>query len=619
MRLGEIAWKIDFTSDEKERISLLLSDEKHVSRKILLRYAEKSQLFSPIAKSLQKKVKGFRTKSREYKKRALNIVLDELQNNKAPQPFWILYKESVVQYIQDQMPNFDQLMDTIEIETTNSEIDLISHKLIETICENARDFNVHDENVRQIYELWPFERNDNFEQLTRKCPKFDRFKAIEASIENLKSSTERIESDLLESLTEYVDDKVGKDSKVNYEELISKYIQDAASKIEEELINKFSDMELKFDALKERLSDLGEDFENRMDGHKDEMGNIASQVDTRILEMESKADKLLENIKSTEIQNRTEDLLPVLGGDFSAPHRGVYENLQFRIPDHDEKVISETDFISKYHNCLERNGIYCSDLYVQILHTLFKANTVISVSDSGIVDSWFESLGWVNNIFRIAASPAWSEPSDWSEGTDHLLRAESEKPKVLYIYDYETGFVDGYLNPVLKVWSESGYRNPFEKLVLIRNRVNKDDSDSDLKAPSLWPNYLWDQDVHSTAALPENNSVSDGEENNKYKISAECYISWIRQTELSKDANHEDIHISPYEILMAMVDDLGITRSEPLFAILRNISTSLLQMGLDVKVVIKICVRTILLPWVSANCGEDLAEELKVNVDSWLR
>ena len=192
--LGDVAWLIERSESEMERISDLFRGEESIAKEIFFKYAPRTKKYADAVKTQHKKIKGFRVGSPEYNSRALSLLAKDLQDGVQLPVHWVLYLNSVSDYVIAEREAFNTLMGTVELEIDKlkGNSGALSRALVQAICENASTFRVTDEDVRTFYEIWPIERLDDFEDLVQACPKFDPITQLRNQMVGLSNVIEKV-------------------------------------------------------------------------------------------------------------------------------------------------------------------------------------------------------------------------------------------------------------------------------------------------------------------------------------------------------------------------------------------------------------------------------------------
>ncbi len=613
MQLGKLVWKLELTESEKQRISDLLSEQGGIHRSIFNQYVGKANTFSSISKRMQRKIPGFRPMSPQYRSRAIANILQDLSANRARMAYWRLYQHTIAEYIESEMPAFNQLMRDIEIDAGNDEQAAgASSILLESVCDHAKDYSIHDKDVRLVYELWPFERHDDIERQLRKCPKFDRFKAVDTSIAALRKNIHAIEAEVSESVPDIVKEEL---DKRDNEGMIRNSLQKFTEEYQEEIKQRIEPITTKFDNLEAKLNGQAKNTEFLETQTKTAHVALEKVTSDELALFGKKLEKLEGDIQSLKNQDSL-----VAGGLPCSASMAQHSSSVFRKMQNHGLVspsgsVSEDVFIHTFINTCISRGLPYSPGYLRTAHALLKASPVVTVADSSIVDIWLDVLGWGASVLKIAASPIWSSITDWKEGTDHLFN-ELHMPSILYIYDYDSGLMEGYLEPVLRVWSESGFGRPTDKLYLVSSSLDDKHRSMSLRTPIVWLDLV-ENEVEESVNSSITAAVNSGQHlNNGIGITPECFLTWSSDhSPLLPNAKGFSIERS-HENLINVLKELEIQFSMSLNRMIYHTCEMLSECNIGSKSIYLSCLKAIVLPWVVGNYGEQRAKELKAHIDS---
>jgi hypothetical protein len=168
MKVGSLVRKIEFSKEENARIAKQLEVDSQPKILFLTR-AKHTEQFKRIVSKI--KIDGQSPGRPGHIQKALEQIIKYpvKGNNAQKNVFWNIYGESVANYIADEQQNLHKLL----IEVPVSDEQLASDKLLEIICKNAKQYDVKPKVVKELYEIWGFERIDNIDELLSLCDKDD--------------------------------------------------------------------------------------------------------------------------------------------------------------------------------------------------------------------------------------------------------------------------------------------------------------------------------------------------------------------------------------------------------------------------------------------------------------
>lgn len=606
MLLGDLAWEIKPQPQERERLGTLLSDEAHIARKIFIKYARKTKGFTWTAKSLQKNIKGFRPGTDAYNSRAVDYMLGKLAVNKAPKVAWNIYQETIASFFEYERPAMHAMMLSVDVEVgegcTNGEL---SHEFLKATCEQCAEFDVHDLDIDLLYELWPIERLDDYEKLLKSCPKFDRVKVVETAVYELQEELSKRKKELSETIEKIVSKKV---ADVHLADSVKKEEQKLQKHADEFVDSKFRKLsgvlETSITNFEEKLNTLGseyQDIQSAVDGLTAAVDRGRADIEALVQSMESLDSPEESREKDAMLAESTSQLVTWQRKPPAQPALGE---------------VPEDEFLIAYITLCESTGLDQSEETLRAAHCLLKSAPVICSSDSMVINAWTEALGWNELGIRLVASPTWSNPDEWIRGQRHLA-ADTADPRIVYLFDYDAGLVEAYLNPPLRLWSEYDFANASAKLYLISSTSNREmrapvngEVQPALKAPVIYLDQLVDCDLIIRRRLPR---VSRKDE--REGITRLCLESWINSSDELQSMLVKRTSQASYDSLIDCLKQCRIVPTKVCLNVLRQISTSLDSHGFESSVTTSICFRTLVLPWVQANYGMAKATELKAHAE----
>ena len=161
-KLGEIIQSISFSSEEKDRLRILLINNESLPHTIL---NKKSHLIKAqkLWRDAQRyfNIRGYLPDA--AKKMVVQKALDNLSKpNWIKDHFiWIIYSYSVKKYVISELVHLNQMLLNEDFEGNSDS----SEDIFRFIKQKAPSYNVTDEEILQLYEIWGFERIKNFETI----------------------------------------------------------------------------------------------------------------------------------------------------------------------------------------------------------------------------------------------------------------------------------------------------------------------------------------------------------------------------------------------------------------------------------------------------------------------
>ncbi len=570
MNLGELAINVEVTNDEKERLSKLLQDKNSLPFRILSTYATKNQQFRQVgrSKAFKKMVKGFRPGTEHYYNKALKIFIEDLALNKAPDIGWDTYQAVVIDYLTSEKKNFQELMGDIIVDP---EVEGTTEYIFSEIFKNAYVYGVDLSDINDIYEVWPFPRIVNYEELSNKFSNPDLsirnkklLKETQQRLESLKSDIDErrqigIENknsigELKNIITSLKDDilfDVEQKLKNMKEELFNEVVsieskqEDLRSKISSDLsvleknisnieslnLNKVSKAELENELklIKSSISDTIGQVKNDLIRSSEELSNFVdkSQCSAEVQRVMSKIENSKGEVEKNLLLNVVDNIS--VGSDLFFDK---YLQKNWRHTAKKDVDIKESEFLDIFADSLKEYSVVQSveDTFTQ--HALLKVSNVILVNDRRVYNAWLYSLGWEEYITKISVSPRWSSPNDWGREIVELTSDSLEQPCFIEIHDFDLGLYESYLFPVLKLLQENRLITPDRKIILFPSNQKRF---VELLAVSEYARCLDDFSKNPSSNREVDCLVGDNnilESNSIIRISHQVFIAWC-------DGNHE--------------------------------------------------------------------------------
>lgn len=486
---------MEIPSEEFDRIKILLNEDKPLCKEL-----KKGAMRSASAKNLTSyiKIPGFRQNTPAHHKPAFDKAYGEIKKGSHKPVFWDIYKFSVAEYIGN---NLNKLLSEIDAPPIISSNDLF--KLISRYCFT---YNVEKKDVLKLYDTFPIDRFSNIDEIIELCGEPDQLIEIENNLSQMESKLKGIiESQKIELVEHFQKEIIKANDLNNFDDYFSK--TSWHSKIETLIIqidrldeefqehNKKVDSKVnivEFKRLKNELKLLEKNINNNSHQIKNEnknireaennISNISKNYLKSIKEFETDIDKSINDklLKFKDsIVNQCRELISLniqgLGStdennkDYLSPLLGKPKFLD--LPK--GQIKTESNFISSFHGKLQEimPGVTYTDTC--IYHIIFKSSPCLICSRPDIYKKWLSTLGWNDYSLSIAATPTWGSEEDWKLGAIHLFGNNKIIPKILFVFDYDIGLIEGYLLPTLRLWREGKFEPIFSKLVLIPSESNK--------------------------------------------------------------------------------------------------------------------------------------------------
>ena len=463
MRLGDALWKIGLPEEEKSRISKALADESSINFKIFTEYYKGQQQFDVICHKMVRKIPGFRPTAEPYRKRVHAEVLKSLRNNNAKLDFWHLYTGCVAEFVISNLSALNQLLADTELPL---DFEPTTEGIISEITDRAGDYSVHDRDVSVLYELWPFERLPNMPDYLAKCPKFDRFRALDESIRSIETRLAREISYLKQHTT---DDVADIQNSIHSKVVAKSDFKEAMQANKQEVTQALGAMTRRIDALdeeKDRVQKLARRLEAR---RTTEFRNLETEqtkefdkLHQSINQLKNEQERISEIVEDMPSSSSERTPLAVTPNE---ARRSPFSLLE-QIEDTDDlEKLSVKDGLARFVGLTGKGQSEPPGNEELFFYTALLTNCILVV-DQPELNIWQSVVGWNRHKVTVCASPLWVDEFAISDSLFWLFD-EPEEPRCLEIHDFDLGYVEGYLGPFLKAWSRSAVHLPWKKIHLI--------------------------------------------------------------------------------------------------------------------------------------------------------
>ncbi|WP_286233380.1 hypothetical protein [Thalassotalea sediminis] len=590
--LASLAWKIEISEFERKRISCLLSNIEHPASNIFKEYIRKYKPFPRIARSLQKEINGFRVGSKNYHKKAIDIILKELQSGVSRKLSWELYLRSIAEYFYEKLSAFNTLMQEVKVEV-DSPID--SMFILKEICKHASEFQVDEKAITEVYELWPFERQNNISEILSEIGKHAELGEVQRGLKELSQKLDLIKNELpariKKSVTYELKTKKLDENHIHFEEKINKLIPLLFQK-------EFSTIQESTSNLVIRMDKLEKEFSESTSSIQESLSDISDSVEEHVESFTNHVKTLDRDVqKLQKIESATSDNQPVNTPYYVSPNTMHFKWFNNRKEKALIENIDEKTFVKRFSQAFDDVNAMLPVNY----HSLLASSPVIVLSNGEVADAWINALGWDSYAYRIAASPTWSSVDDWYEGAEFIFSEKSNKPKILLIYDFDLGLVEGYLLPILKVWRASGYGRPYEKIILISSNENVIENNN-LHEPVIW--------------LPEKKLSVDGSNSPFLLKQAQCsqsgavsiksFVTWLDEKNIKCSSKlRQKMHQFFKEL-----KNIEIQLPLHIFRKSDFLLEHLTKNGNSNKEIMAIVFQSLIFPWVTAHYGKEKMREV---------
>lgn len=634
-----MAWEIEISEEEMQRISMLLADKSHFAPDTFKNNIIKVRGFGEQAKQFHREVSGFKVGSKHYNKQVAQLILKQLKSSNPSSMYWYFYKATVAEYLSSTFPNFQTMNNDVSIEIVEG-IETDSRFIIEQMCEHAAEYDVDEQAIKHAYELWPFERQNDFEQILTHIeqskplvPIRKKLTALSDKIDQTsKTLTDKFETeDSAQLKLEKNNDRIAQleieiDNKID--NAIGMIVDNEAfSGIRRHLIGldtKTEQLSTKLQLLTEHTSKpiakIGE-LDKRLQqlgAHINKPSAEIGKISTNLQQLKEQTEQSIENVeeKFTFLEKALAQSQEKIAG--STPSRETINqtvaveqskrNSPFqwfanKQPTPLSDDVDEATFIHHFADAFEQPDITTLKIY----HQLFLTAPIIVLNQPNIITAWINALGWQNHTYSIAASPTWSDVNDWYDGGEFLFAQQDDKPKILFIYDFELGLVEAYLTPLLKIWRLSGKQQHHVKLVLVPSKPTECKYNP-LPEPILWLPDKW---LNVQLSAP---TVNHHVKLRKTAITTAAFNRWCEASKTNTQAHQL---LKKFPRFLTELRNAQITFSTDINHCCESLLLALLNLHIDEHLVQNIVIEGFILPWVAAHFGEGAVQEVVVRASRY--
>ena len=470
--------EMDVIEEEKNRVQTLLNKNSEAYEALYECALKSTQIKNVIKKII--KIPGFRVGSPAYHAKAVEKVYKSLLAGKANNRQWEIYKFSVFELIGNK---FNKLL--MEADCNGDED---SSAILTKICEQSSDYEVTKSEVVEFYELIPIKRVDEVQSVLNLCKDPDVRDLVNKEIINLTKLLDAKFDGLSQSLANLIDEKIlEKEIDPSHLAAFDKKITDSSIDLEnkiEGLQNSYDQASTEIKSLVQKLSALEIDLigtshdkdikelAKELDGGLKKINIISRKLNTLKIEIQHETNNSLRDSESKILQECKDLLRANIGtnansiGNYSDYVSPLVQKNNISTPP-DSNITSEEKFVAIfYHKLIDLDETY-SFGSACLFHAILKTGNCVIIENDEIVLTWLDTLGWSRNSITMPASPAWHSEKDWRYGANHLFVDTQQIPKILFIYDYDVGLIEGYLLPTLRVWRSSSFKPPLARMYLV--------------------------------------------------------------------------------------------------------------------------------------------------------
>lgn len=439
MRLGQYISDLERSSFEHKRIVDSIFTKSGRPYEIFSRYAEKIEdiEYWTKAHSALKIKGGFRPG------KARHMVLEKMlhglsiNDRRTENCFWNFYRHCVVDCMEVEHNSLNQLLASCEISghlhTTES--------IFTSIISNLSLYQVSDNDLLDLYEIFWFPRFDGIKELISQKP-FD----IDVVKKIVSQAEKKIEIKIENILKEYEEDK--KLLAVSNKDITNKIanIHLELKGILEKIETRFND----FDRKSIKVETIVEKEKSKIQSplELEKVHEITRVIETRLKEKIKKIEKdLIAVSKIREAEKENEDIVAL-----SMKNSRVISVAT-------EKHIISAGLLGKiFPDLVVKHGLE------KIVEKMLDEHDCYYVDNLNVAMALWGNKFCTENLHIISASTSLVYKEDFER--EVYKNNTNVKDQILVIQNFDLGFIDGYLVPLLSN-QLSPLRNAISKIILI--------------------------------------------------------------------------------------------------------------------------------------------------------
>ena len=438
-KIGDIVSGLDFSIEEMDRIGILLLENKSLPSVILETKTPliNDQKFWRIQHK-RFKVTGFRIGHPTAKQMIYQKLADGLKKTSGSKnhEIWQPYRICAVYYVRHELSNLNKLLSHEDFVEKSGNL---TEQIFKNILQHAPLYEVTEESIRQLYDIWGFDRCSNFDSLFNNNT--TDLSLVKRLIEAECNKLQKTITAKLEEIEKKVNSHLKIDS-IRIEENQTE-IKNLENKITSSLASFKKDILAKVTDLKESIKLSEEKFQLA----KENLSSKELQSMTLIKSQVSNNSKLIEKLENT-LKNLIKD-----------------EIIERENKNH---PISVKDILPIWRNILNSYSLNeAEDGLLLLLISFLKSGNLFLIDRPEILISLLCEIPGLE-INNIAASPLWLTESDW-ESQIKYIESYSSKMKIIVLSNFDDGLQESYLIPFLTRWLRTEYSKN-TKIILVPSK-----------------------------------------------------------------------------------------------------------------------------------------------------
>ena len=445
---------IEFPPEEKERIGRALSDAESMPARVLMsspRLIHDPKFWGRAQRKFG--VNGFRPGAPAAIPKVISRVLDAARSHatssSTPWPnIWPLYERAALAYIDHDRLALSRLLRKERLQAgEGSKTD----KILRSIVKHLPLYDVPIEHVRELYELWGFERTDLIEVIL--SDRAVRADTVRRMIDDSLAAQKE------ETLRSIVAERAERDK------LLASYASDLEALRTEitELRNDVKQACSEWRSAAQMLKAVGSSPE--IGAHRERAltsgagGPLANprEADRSTAELEllhTRVESLGKQLK--DIRRRIDQGARTPHADEESPSAAVATGT----PPTCSQVLQE------WRLALVATGAPNSAALAHVVLEIIRRSRVLLTGRPEILEHLFAASFPDAEIRVTAASPLWISDADWKDDLAYLQQSGT-RPRLLLIENFDAALQDAYLFPPLLAWLQSIADTSASRVVLV--------------------------------------------------------------------------------------------------------------------------------------------------------
>lgn len=445
MKIGEAVSSIEFSDAEKDRIGEALRNPGSLSYRVIAQQVAK--IHDPDFWRVHQKafdIHGFRWGAPPARQLVFRKALEsiKIEAGSKARSIWKFYRSCIVEFV---------IHDLVELNRLLLEEDLVvgQRPLTDRIFESIRRvmplYNVTEDQLRQLYVLWGFERTSVLDSILSDdalpAPIAKRLlsKEIKAVTRLLTERIDALEAQIRSDTNDAIHE--GLDG-------VRRRLEGSNSAVPAELSAQLAEITGAIRTLEARQAAIA----------AANAGSSASQVPTRPTPGNKTLDLLREQLEAVAAtvdghEKRLKELIsknssPTTGQGVRQHCHDTWESVLARVMTNARKAGMQIKHIATARIVLE----------------LIRRSRVICCHEP---DLWVSTLTACGATVRWeSASPLWVEAQDWQESITFISEFNSSA-RVLVLMDFDVGIQEAYLLPTLRTWIANILARPEHRIILV--------------------------------------------------------------------------------------------------------------------------------------------------------